>query len=196
MRHYIIKHILRRDPATLPVALWPHFAGWIRIYASATATFYAPSDLSGRNGMHREIVRSTDLWYGKYTRRDTILARTGQPGDIMGGLRIGRVKRFIAFDWIGNTHSAALVEWFDPVGDALDPLTGMWKVRPAITLCGDRSVELIPLDIIARSCHLIPAYGDQWIPKDFHRSRSHTSFGVFYLNHYSDYHAFETFPRT
>jgi hypothetical protein len=194
MQHFLVRHVLGQDPAVFALALWPHFAGWIRVYSSATTVFYAPSDLAGRNGMHREIVRSADRWYGKYTRRDTVLVRTGDPGDTMGGFRIGRVLRFVSFDWLGLSYPAALVEWFDPIGNLPDELTGMWKVRAA-NICGDRSVALIPLNTIVRSCHLIPVYGNHWIPKDFHRSRSHTSFDVFYLNHYSDYHAFKTFPR-
>jgi hypothetical protein len=181
MQHFLVRHALGCDPATFAAALWPQFAGWIRVYTSAKTTFYAPSDLAGRDGMHREIIRSADRWYGKYTRRDTVLVRTGEPGDIMGGFRAGRVLRFISFDWLERTYQGALVEWFDPIGIHPDQLTGMWKVR-ATQICGGRSVELIPLTTIVRSCHLIPAYGDRWIPKDFHRSSSHTSFDVFYLN--------------
>jgi hypothetical protein len=111
----------------------------------------------------------------------------------MGGLCAGRVLCFVSFDWLERTYQATLVEWFDPVANLPDQLTGMWKVR-STQICGGRSVELIPLNTGARSCNLIPVYGDRWIPKDFHRSSSRTLFDVFYLNHYSDYHAFETFP--
>ncbi|KAG1816281.1 hypothetical protein EV424DRAFT_1293851, partial [Suillus variegatus] len=34
----------------------------ISVFHSASATFYAPSDLSGTHGIHCEIIRSTPLW--------------------------------------------------------------------------------------------------------------------------------------
>jgi hypothetical protein len=172
----------------------PQFYGYIRVHLSAKATFYAPSDLAGRNGMHREVIRSTPRWYGQYTRRDTVLVKTGRDADLMGGMRVGRVLRFISFDHEGTPHTCAVVEWFDAVGNEPDALTGMWKLAPAMG-CGIRLIDVVHLDSIVRSCHLIPAYSGVWLPRDFHRSQSLVTFPVFYLNHYSDYHAFETFPR-
>jgi hypothetical protein len=176
------------------VAPRPSFSGFINVYTSVKATYYAPSDLAGRSGMHREVIRSSGRWYGKYARRDTVLVRYGEPNAIMGGLRVGRVVRFISFSHLGLTYECALVEWLDPVGNTPDALTGMWKLQAAQT-CDGRSMELVRISSIVRSCHLIPVYGTIWVPRDFHHSQSLVAFSTFYLNHYSDYHAFETFPR-
>jgi hypothetical protein len=173
----------------------PAFSGWIEVYASAKAIYYAPSDLAGPHGMHREMIRSTDLWYGQYERRDTVLVRIAGGEAIMGGLKVARVVRFVAFTHLGERHEAALVEWFDVVEQVPDELTGMWKVRPRLGECDMWVLELIPLDTVVRGCHLIPVYGDDAVPEKYHFSHAHLDFRSFYLNHYADYHSFEVIPR-
>ena len=44
----------------------------IRVYHSATSTYYAPSDLSGIGGMHHEIIRATPSWKKGPGRYDCI----------------------------------------------------------------------------------------------------------------------------
>ncbi|KAI6095772.1 hypothetical protein F5141DRAFT_1191198 [Pisolithus sp. B1] len=59
-------------------------------------------------------------------------------------------------------------EWFTPVGNEPCISTGMWKVE-----------------------HEYDEYGDHlYIPPDLHYSDSLAAFGSFYVNKYSDYHAF------
>ncbi|KAG2029000.1 hypothetical protein BDR03DRAFT_839966, partial [Suillus americanus] len=43
----------------------PEIISPIAVFHSASATFYAPSDLSGTHGVCREIIRSTPVWQGK-----------------------------------------------------------------------------------------------------------------------------------
>jgi hypothetical protein len=174
----------------------PVFVGWIYIYTSATALFYAPSDLAGPHGMHRETIRSTDLWYGQYERRDVVLVKRAEQDDIMGGMRPARVLRFMAFTYHDERFEVALVEWFTPIGRRPDELTGFWKVRPLKDRCtGARTIAVVPLTDIVRSCLLVPVYGNDPIPKNFHFSSSLIAFQAFYVNHYSDHHAFEAIPR-
>jgi hypothetical protein len=42
----------------------PEITGKIYMYNSARVVYYAPSDISGLRGMHREWIRSTRSWYG------------------------------------------------------------------------------------------------------------------------------------
>ena len=42
----------------------PQFDGELKVYKSATATYYAPCDQSGMGGMHRDIIRCTPSWRG------------------------------------------------------------------------------------------------------------------------------------
>jgi hypothetical protein len=43
------------------------FLGHIHVYHSATATFYAPSDLCGSGGLCRETIRSIPYFWGDET---------------------------------------------------------------------------------------------------------------------------------
>ena len=47
-----------------PLDICPEVSSSLRInvFHSATSTYYAPSDLSGIGGMHREIIRATPSW--------------------------------------------------------------------------------------------------------------------------------------
>jgi hypothetical protein len=146
--------------------------------------------------MHREMIRSADLWYGQYERCDTVLVRVPGGEAIMGGLRVARVVRFVAFAHVEERYEGALVEWLDVVGQLPDQLTGMWKVKPRLGECGQRTLDYIPLETIVRGCHLIPVYGDDVVPEKYHFSHAHLDFRVFYLNHYADYHSFETIHRS
>ncbi|KAJ7587686.1 hypothetical protein C8J56DRAFT_715566, partial [Mycena floridula] len=57
------------------------FAGRIKVFHSATARFYAPSDLCGIGGMHRERIRANANCYGG-PRFDTafVVIDESQPG--------------------------------------------------------------------------------------------------------------------
>ncbi|KDQ55245.1 hypothetical protein JAAARDRAFT_196095 [Jaapia argillacea MUCL 33604] len=57
----------------VPLADCPSFAGCVKIFHSARATFHAPNKLSGLGGMHREIIQSNPSWQNEYERYDTVL---------------------------------------------------------------------------------------------------------------------------
>ncbi|KAI0047787.1 hypothetical protein FA95DRAFT_1492095 [Auriscalpium vulgare] len=105
----------------------------------------------------------------------------------MGGLLVARVIQFVTLVHRDTDFPCALVEWFLPVGGMPDPVTGMWIVRPE----RGRPVDLIHLDTVVRSCHLIGVYGNAPIPRNLQFSQSHTAFKAFYLNSYADYHMHE-----
>jgi hypothetical protein len=169
----------------------PPFHGSIKIYSSASATFYAPSELSGPGGMHREIIRSTPQWYGTYERRDTVLLQDNPDEDGMRGMVVGRVLRFMSIPHASVEYPCALVEWFERVGQNPDPLTGLWRVRPT-RIGGRRAVRIVPLGSIFRACQLIGMYERTALPPQFHFSHTHIAFKFFYVNSFADYHAHET----
>ena len=145
--------------------------------------------------MHSEMIRSHPSWYGQYERRDTVLIQDGLEDDVMGGMLIGRVLTFLSFSHNEVRYPCALVEWFFPVGEEPDPVTGMWVVRPK-TVDGERDYGLIHTDCIVRGCHLAPVYGRARLPADFEFSYSHVAFKMFYFSKYIDYHAHECYPVT
>ncbi|KAH9951837.1 hypothetical protein B0H21DRAFT_843134 [Amylocystis lapponica] len=175
----------------IPLDECPEFHGHIAVYHSASATFYAPSELSGPGGMHRELIRSNPAWYKQYPRYDTVLIQNGPDTDPMLGMLVGRVLGFLSFTHEDVRYPCALVEWFLVEGEDPDPITGMWVVKPEM-INGEHAVGLVHLECIIRACHLIGVYNTTRLPSDFHFSSSLDAFRAFYVNRYADYHSHET----
>ncbi|KAG1883965.1 hypothetical protein F4604DRAFT_1575133 [Suillus subluteus] len=67
----------------------------------------------------------------------------------------------------------------------------MWKVKPLLDRQKNRVQMVEHLDVIFRSAHLIPVFGNGPLPDDFHFSFSLDVFNSYYVNRYADYHTFE-----
>jgi hypothetical protein len=160
----------------------------ISVFHSAVATFYAPSDPSGTQGMRRERIRSAPTWRGKKPRRDCVFVSEDETKPGMSGMAVVRVMLFFSFEYDGVYYPCALVEWFDRVRH--DPVTGLWIVRPDIAR-GRRNQSVLHLDSFLRGAHLIPVYGKENLPVDFDYSYSLDAFNAFYVNKYIDHHANE-----
>ncbi|KAK6992785.1 hypothetical protein R3P38DRAFT_3408214 [Favolaschia claudopus] len=165
----------------------PVFEGRISVHHSAVARFYAPSDLCGAGGMYREHIRSTPSWHG-YPRRDTVLVDVG--GAAMKGLIVARALLLFSFEFSGVDYECALVHWFVPVGEEPDPDTGLWVVEPEME-GGSKSLQVISLKSIARASHLLPVYGREPLPEDFHFAYSLDAFDIYFVNRYADHHMHE-----
>ncbi|KZT64211.1 hypothetical protein DAEQUDRAFT_679009 [Daedalea quercina L-15889] len=169
----------------------PQFSGRIAVYHSASAVFYAPSELSGTGGMHREIIRSNPSWQrGRYARHDTVLVNVDPEEPGFHGLEVGRVLGLIAFSHDNVRYKGALIHWFDKTGDAPDDVTGMYCVTPS-EIDGERSTAIVDVDSIVRAVHLTPRCRGVRIPYDFHFSYTLDAFEEFYVSRYADYHAHE-----
>jgi len=108
----------------------------------------------------------------------------------MHGMTIGRVLLFFSF-WYEEVHyPCAFVNWLTLRGDQPDPDTGMWVVEPEYGPNGKTSA-VVHLGSIARSVHLLPVYGNNRVPDDFHFSYSLDVYRAFFVNHYSDHHIHE-----
>ncbi|TFK84482.1 hypothetical protein K466DRAFT_496496 [Polyporus arcularius HHB13444] len=161
----------------------------LALHATARATYYAPSELCGRFGMHSEMIRCSPRWFKQNPRYDTVFVRLSDaPG--MQGMVVGRVRAFLSFPYRITMYECALVEWFELVGDRPDPVTGLWMVKPEYS-GNRRAMEMIALDSVVRACHLMPFFGRTRIPKDFHFSYSLDAFSRFYVSSYADYHVHE-----
>ena len=95
----------------------------ISVFSSAIATFYAPSDPSGKHGMRREHIRSMPSWQGHEQQHDCtfVITDDSQPG--MKGINIIRVLLFFLFDYNGVVYPCIVMEWFETVG--LNHMTGL-----------------------------------------------------------------------
>lgn len=176
-----------------PIAALPYV--WeserVSVYYSGSATFFAASEQAGPYGMHRELIRCNPAWYGAYPRYDTVLVSTNQDAVGMDGMTVARVRSFFSFTYGGERRECALVEWFELDDFTPDDVTGMWIIRPELTLQGDRVTDVIAVQSIVRACHLIGVYGTTSVPDGFDFTDSLDAFRRYYVNRYADYHAHE-----
>lgn len=163
----------------------------IKVFHSAVARFYAPSNMCGAGGMYQERIRSTPSWNDGPPRRDTAFVEldSDQPG--MLGMGVGRVLMFFSFKYMGKTYPCALVRWLMPVGYEPDDETGLWVVRPETEPNGRPSIAVVHLDCIPRAAHLIPKFGSSILPDEVTFTSSLDIFHSYFVNAYADHHMHE-----
>jgi hypothetical protein len=167
----------------------PSFKGEIKVYHSAIACFYAPSDLCGAGGLRRERIRSTPCFHGS-ERRDTVFVVLDEEMSGMEGMEIARVLLFFSFHYCRKDYACALINWYVH-DDEPDRDTGMWTVQLECDRRGQPTVEVINIDAIARGAHLLPIYGSSRVPDDFSHHDALDSYKSFFVNHFIDHHAHE-----
>ncbi|KAF8871348.1 hypothetical protein BD779DRAFT_1454113 [Infundibulicybe gibba] len=140
--------------------------------------------------MRHERIRAAPSWYGKGPRYDCALVVDDQDTPGMRGMSVVRVKLFFSFEHQNETYPCALVEWFKLRGNSPDPTTGMWRVVPELKH-GERVVSVLHLDTFLRGAHLLPVFGDNFLPHNFHFSYSLDAFEAYYVNQFADHHAHE-----
>lgn len=168
----------------------PLFRGKLKVFKLAAAIYYAPSDQSGKGGLHRDIIRCTRSWRGGPAQYDSVFVDNGGAiTDPLGGLLIARVLLFFSFRYQGKEYSCAFVEWFLPAAEEPDETTGMWIVAPEVDRNGRRVRAVISLDTILRGAHLIGVYGDNFLPVEFTFGDTLNAFNAYYVNKYIDHHS-------
>ena len=170
---------------------YPQYGGKIQVFNSASALFYAPSNVSGIHGIQHEFIHSTPLWRNEAPRYDCVFINVNPDTEPMKGLEVARVLSFFSFHFKGSYYPCAVVHWFDRVGNQPDEHTGMWLVRPQFNQQHQRGISVIHIDSIYRAAHLIPVYGKHFVPSQLGLHHSYDSFQLFYVNKFADYHAFE-----
>jgi hypothetical protein len=90
IRRFLFNQLVDNDTASSDVRLadCPLFQGRLLVFYSATSYFYAPNELSGIGGMHRQVIRSNPSWHGSYRRFDTVLIQVGDEVDVLGGMQV------------------------------------------------------------------------------------------------------------
>lgn len=160
LRRFLYEELTGSDDAqTVELATCPSFTSRLSLYHSATATFFAPSEISGNGGMHTEVIRANPDWRGESSRFDTVLVQTDSEGLGIKGTRVARVLAFFSVPHPQKAEriACALVEWFSIQGAGPSSVTGMWVVKPT-TMGGRRVRGIIHLDTIIRSVHLLPVF--------------------------------------
>lgn len=167
----------------------PEFHGRIRVHHSGLATYFAPSDLSGTEGMRQERIHSVPSWY-KHPRRDTVFVVLDDNLPGMEGMVIARVLLFFSFHYKRVDYSCAYVNWFVRNDDEPDHDTGMWTVSLE-KRHGKPVSQVINVKTIARAAHLIPIYGTAPVSSNLTFHNSLDSYQSFYINSFVDHHAYE-----
>ena len=141
--------------------------------------------------MCREVIRSTPCWHNKEPHHDCVFVECDTEAKGMRGLDVVCVLAFLSFDADDVQYPSALVQWFTHVGEEPDDLMGMWMVQAEQSTDGSPVVSVIHTDCILCSTHLIPIFGQDFVPSELHFSESLDAFAAFYVNRYIDHHAFE-----
>ncbi|KAI0693039.1 hypothetical protein C8T65DRAFT_586080 [Cerioporus squamosus] len=183
--------------ATLDINDCPPFENErISVFYSAIATFYAPSDACGVDGMHQEFVRATPRWRKDAARFDCVFVnkRNDLPGLL--GMDVARVRLLFSFKYQGVVYPCAVVRWFFRTDDEPDEDTGMWVVEPAFYRVGRStrrypSLSVIHLNTIIRAAHLIGVSVGRPVPPKLQSHASLDHFSTFFVNKFVDHHAFD-----
>jgi hypothetical protein len=177
----------------IPVNWLPAFHAKISVYASAVATYFAPSDLCGIGGMRRERIRAVPSWRRGPARYDCVFVNADPSAEGMRGLDVARVRAFFSFKFRGVNYPCALVHWFSRIGDKPDKNTGMWVVEPEFDFAQSPlgGSAIIHLDTIFRAAHLLGVCNDNFLPRNLTFHDSLDTFHSYYVNKFIDHHAFE-----
>ncbi|KAK0237593.1 hypothetical protein EDD85DRAFT_921282 [Armillaria nabsnona] len=173
-------------PEEVELRQCPKYQGKIIVYPSAVSTYYAPSDLLGIKGLHRERIRPA--------RYDCVYCEADGTGDDVKGFRslhVAHVLLLFSLRHEGKYYECALVTWFSPVSDGPCADTGMWVVEPDTDAQGQHIMSVIHLDCILRAAHLIGVTGQESVPKGLKPGDTLNVFPSFFVNKYIDHHAHE-----
>jgi hypothetical protein len=140
--------------------------------------------------MRREYIRAVPLWRKKHSRYDCAFLNSDPNAPGLLGMDVVRILLFFSFVFEEKVYPCALVRWFTKVQDTPDDEVGMWIVQPEVDLDGSPVISVIHLDCIIRAAHLLPVFGDNFIPKSVRYYNSLDVFRAFYVNRLIDHHAY------
>jgi hypothetical protein len=139
--------------------------------------------------MRQERIRSTPSWKKGPPRHDCMFLSKDPSITGFRGLHVVRALLFFSFKYRDILYPCALVQWFVPVSDEPDETNGMYVVEPELDSNGSRTMSIIHMDSVVRAAHLIPCYGNEFLPSDFHFTDSLDAFLAYYVNKYIDHSA-------
>ncbi|KAI6139091.1 hypothetical protein BKA82DRAFT_4332380 [Pisolithus tinctorius] len=103
------------DPQEIPFDECPFYDGKLRIYNSASSTFFVLSNLSSIYGMHREYIHSCPMWRNEGPCFDCVFVVTDPQAEGMRALDVACVLCFFSFKYLQMVYPCAIVHWFDCV---------------------------------------------------------------------------------
>jgi hypothetical protein len=180
-------------PIPAAVSDLPDITRKINVDNSAHVMFYAHSNFSGLKGMHHEQIRSVASWHSDQPWNDCVFIGNSDSHDAPGfkSLLVACVYLFFSFKHDNVSYPCALIHWFSTVGDAPDDESTIWIVKPDYLPGNKPFLEVVHLDSILQSAHLIGVATHKFLPfllkLDFLMALD--SFKSFDVNKFADHHA-------
>ncbi|KAF8261622.1 hypothetical protein EI94DRAFT_1773380 [Lactarius quietus] len=169
--------------------------GKINVYNLAHVVFYSPSNFSGLRGMHHKRIRSAVSWHSGQPWHDCIFIENSDSPDAPGfkSLLVAQVYLKLLKLKCQNTDACTLIHWFSTVGDAPDDESTMWIIKPDYLPGNKPFLEVVHLDSILRSAHLIGVAGCDFLPSHpkLEFLMALDLFKLFYVNKFADHHAYK-----
>jgi hypothetical protein len=189
-RNFVANHQADYQPDELPPPLESIGISnvAVRVYGSATVLYHATSDPSS-HGLKSEYIRCP-LAGNASARRDCVLVDV-DPAEALRGIQVARVMLIFSFEYGHEPFNCALVHWFNDVGDRPNPDTGMRMVAPSWDDNDEPDLDVIPLDAIIRTAHLLPVFGPEDVPRSIRYTDTLDTFRAFYINSFIDHHMFD-----
>jgi hypothetical protein len=173
----------------IPLSRCPNIYERVDVFSSAIAIYWAPSDPSGVGGMRQERIRSTTSWGKGPPRYDCMFLSKDPSIAGLRGLHVVRAMLLFSFTYNDILYPCALVEWLLPVGEEPDPTSRMWVVEPELDEHGARIMSVVHMGSVLRAAHLIPCYGEEFLPAKFRFTDSLDAFRAYFVNNFIDHSA-------
>ncbi|KIO06649.1 hypothetical protein M404DRAFT_137998 [Pisolithus tinctorius Marx 270] len=142
--------------------------------------------------MCHEYIHSYPMWRNEGPCFDCVFVVTNLEVQGMCGLDVAHVLCLFSFRYQGTLYPCAVVHWFDFTGDGPDTATGMWIIHPSYLTCNLPHISIIHIDMIYHVAHLIPIYATHNVnTKDIKPHDSYDTFNFFYVNKFTNHHAFK-----
>lgn len=184
-------------PANCPVdiSLCPPCHQGVHIFHSATCIYSASRNSNGTGRTIHQAIYCTPSWKKGPPRYDCVFVNNNSNLPGFKSLWVGQLLLLFSIKSPRGSRvpdtPCALVQWFTAVGEQPCDLSGMWMVKPEVDpRTKQRAMDVIHLGSIVRPAHLVPIYGEEHVPHDLHAGDVLNSFKGFYVNKFSDYHAF------
>ncbi|KAI6138813.1 hypothetical protein BKA82DRAFT_159022 [Pisolithus tinctorius] len=142
--------------------------------------------------MCHKYIHSCPMWRNEGPCFDCDFVVTNPEAEGMCGLDIACILCFFSFKYQGTLYPCTVIHWFNHMGDGPDIPTGMWIIHPSYNACNIPHIAIIHINAIYHAAHLIPIYATHNInTRDIKPHDSYDMFNSFYVNKFTDHHAFE-----
>ncbi|KAH9983625.1 hypothetical protein BJV74DRAFT_776808 [Russula compacta] len=142
--------------------------------------------------MWQEYIQACPNWRNEGSCQDCVLIITNSDSVGFHGMDVAHIICFFTFSFQGHQYPCAVIHWFDCIDNTPHNSTSMWVVKPSMTAARQPKFAIIHINSIFHAAHLIPVFvaAPQLTPQGIHSYHSYDYFCLFYINKFTDHHAF------